>query len=170
MMSNSTETFTEKLKRQQEEQAQELLNHARQTLMPLKTDITRLYGDVGHSIKENTASILSLLKKNLIFRWWFYPLTATIFLAALILPGVWMGGKLIEGHLQVEITEQLTEIHKNEESLETMKPWGIVPGVTKDTGQRYLLLPKGSPKPELRVNDAGYRFVMLGVYDETKEE
>ena len=81
-----------------------------------------------------------------------------------------MGGKLIEGHLQVEITEQLTEIHKNEESLETMKPWGIVPGVTKDTGQRYLLLPKGSPKPELRVNDAGYRFVMLGVYDETKEE
>ena len=51
-----------------------------------------------------------------------------------------------------------------------MKPWGIVPKVTEDTGQRYLLLPKDSPKPELGENDAGYRFVMLGVYDETKEE
>ena len=170
MMSNSTETFTDKLKRQQEEQAQELLNHARQTLMPLKTDITTLCGDVRNSIKKDTASIRRLLKQNLIYRWWFYPLTATIFLAVLILPGVWMGGKLINGHLQAEITEQLTEIHKNEERLETMKPWGIVPKVTEDTGQRYLLLPKDSPKPELRENDAGYRFVMLGVYDETKEE
>ena len=57
--------------------------------------------------KKDTASIRRLLKQNLIYRWWFYPLTATIFLAALILPGVWMGGKLIKEHLQVEITEQL---------------------------------------------------------------
>ena len=169
-MTNSTETFTDKIKRQQEEQAQELLNHARQTLMPLKTDITTLCGDVRNSIKKDTASIRRLLKQNLIYRWWFYPLTATIFLAALILPGVWMGGKLIKGHLQVEITEQLAEIQHNKEWLKTMKAWNIVPKVVKDTGQRYLLLPKGSPKPELRESDAGYRFVMLGVYDETKKE
>ena len=56
MMSNSTETFTEKLKRQQEEQAQELLNHARQTLMPLKcvfhgkaaTDYTAKLPPISH--------------------------------------------------------------------------------------------------------------------------
>ena len=51
-----------------------------------------------------------------------------------------------------------------------MKAWNIVLKITEDKRQRYLILPKGSPKPELRVNDAGYRFVMLGVYDETKEE
>ena len=169
-MSNSTETFTDKIKRQQEEQAQELLNHARQTLMPLKTDITRLYGDVGHSINENTASILSLLIKNLIFRWWVYPLAMVVTALIIILPGMWVSGNLIADYMEIKITDQLTEIHKNEESLETMRPWRIVPGVTKDTGQRYLVLPKGSPKPILRKNDAGYRFVMLGVFEETKEE
>lgn len=169
-MSTSTETFTDRIKRQQEEQAQALLKHTEQTLRPLKTDITRLYADVGHSIEENTASILSLLTKNLIVRWWVYPLTATVFLALIMVPGVWMGGKLITAHLKAEITGQLTEIQKNEENLKTMKSWGIVPGVQENTGQRYLVLPKGSPRPELRVNDAGYWFVIPGVYEETKED
>ena len=137
---------------------------------PLKTDITRLYGDVGHSINENTASILSLLIKNLIFRWWVYPLAMVVTALIIILPGMWVSGNLIADYMEIKITDQLTEIHKNEESLETMRPWRIVPGVTKDTGQRYLVLPKGSPKPILRKNDAGYRFVMLGVFEETKEE
>ncbi len=170
-MSNSTESFTDKLKRQQDEEAQSLLTHTRQTLQPLKRDITQLYGDVQTSIEENTASISRLLRLNLILKWWMYPLTATLFLALILLPGIWMGGKLIAAHLNTEITAQLTEIHRNRESLKTLQPWGVVPRVASDTGQRYLVLPKGSPRPELRVNDAGYRFVMLGIYeDETKED
>ena len=168
-MNNSTETFTDKIKRQQEEQAQELLRYTQQTLQTLKTDITRLCGDVGNSIEENTANIRHLLTRNLIFKWWIYPLAATVFLILIIVPGIWTSGKLIMAHLEAEITEQLTEIQRNEEHLAKMKPWGIVPQVQENTGQRYLVLPKGSPEPDLREND-GYRFVMLGVYEETKEE
>ena len=159
-MSNSTETFTDKIKRQQEEQAQELLNHARQTLLPLKTDITRLYGDVGHSIKENTASILSLLKKNLIFRWWFYPLTATIFLAALILPGVWAGGKMIVEYVEKDLNETIEALADNEQALKEMRPWGVRTRVIDWT--RYLEVP-GKRKPELVPSDSGeVWFVKVG--------
>ena len=68
-MNNSTETFTDKLERQQDEEAESLLLHTRQTLQPLKSDIMRLYGDVQHSIKENTENIRRLLTRNLIVRW-----------------------------------------------------------------------------------------------------
>ena len=170
-MCNSTESFTDKLKRQQDEEAESLLIHTRQTLQPLKKDITKLYDDVQTSIEENTASISRLLRLNLILKWWMYPLTATVFLALILLPGMWLAGNVIAKHLEIKIGGQLTEIRKNEENLKTMQPWGIVPRVASDTGQRYLVLPKGSPRPELWVNDAGYRFVMLGVYeDETKED
>ncbi len=169
-MSNSTESFTDKLKRQQDEEAESLLTHTRQTVQPLKSDITQLYGDVQTSIEENTASISRLLRRNLMFRWWIYPLSATVVLALIIVPGMWLGGKLIAAHLDTEITAQLIEIHRNRESLKTMQPWGIVPRVASDTGQRYLVLPKGSPRPELRVNGAGYRFVMLGVYEDVTKE
>ena len=170
-MNNSTESFTDKLKRQQDEEAESLLTHTRQTLQPLKRDITQLYNDVQTSIEENTASISRLLRLNLILKWWMYPLTATVFLALILLPGMWLAGNVIAKHLEIKIGGQLTEIRKNEENLKTMQPWGIVPSVASDTGQRYLVLPKGSPRPELWVNDAGYRFVMLGVYeDETKED
>ena len=170
-MSNSTESFTDKLKRQQDEEAQSLLTHTRQTLQPLKSDITQLYIDVQTSIEENTASIRRLLTRNLILKWWMYPLTATVFLALILLPGMWLAGNVIATYLEIKIAGQLTAIRRNETNLKTLQPWGIVPRVTSDTGQRYLVLPKGSPKPELRVNDAGYRFVMLGVYeDETRED
>ena len=170
-MNNSTESFTDKLRRQQDEEAQALLTHTRQTLQPLKSDITQLHKDVQTSIEENTENIRRLLRMNLILKWWLYPLTATVFLALIIVPSMWLAGNVIAKHLENRIAGQLTEIHRNRESLETMQPWGIVPRVTTDTGQRYLVLPKGSPKPELRTNDAGYRFVMLGIYEEeTKED
>ena len=170
-MNNSAESFTDKLKRQQDEEAQALLQHTRQTLQPLKSNITQLYSDVQTSIEENTASISRLLRMNLILKWWMYPLTATVFLALILLPGMWLAGNVIARHLENKIAGQLTEIRRNEENLKTMQPWGVVPSVASDTGQRYLVLPKGSPRPELRVNDAGYRFVMLGIYeDETKED
>ena len=169
-MNNSMETFTDKIKQQQEQQAQELLKHTGETLKPLKADITRLYGDVVNSINENTANIRRLLNKNLIIKWWIYPLVMMVTALIIVLPGMWVAGNLIAKHMEIKITDQLTEIQMNEESLETMKSWGIVPKVIKDTGLRYLLLPKGSPKPELRKNDAGYQFVILGVYEETKEE
>ena len=170
-MNNSTESFTDKLRRQQDEEAHALLTHTRQTLQPLKSNITQLYSDVQTSIEENTENIRRLLRLNLMFRWWMYPLTATVFLALILLPGMWLAGNVIARHLENKIAGQLTEIRRNRESLKTMQPWGVVPRVARDTGQRYLVLPKGSPRPELWVNDAGYRFVMLGVYEEeTKED
>ena len=155
-MNNSTETFTDKLKRQQEEQAQELLRHTRQTLQPLKTDITRLYGDVGNSIEKNTANIRRLLTKNLMFRWWIYPLIAT----TLLLPFLWAGGSLIVKFVEKELSTTLTALENNNEALKTMTPWGVWAGVID--GTRYLAVP-GKRKPELiQGRDGEFWFVKIG--------
>ncbi len=155
-MNNSTETFTDKLKRQQEEQAQELLRHTQQTLQPLKTDITQLYGDVGNSIEKNTANIRRLLTKNLIFRWWIYPLIATTFL----LPFLWAGGSLIVEFVDKELSKALTALENNKEALKTMTPWGVRARVID--GIRYLEIP-GKRKPELVPSKTGeVWFVKVG--------
>ena len=167
MTETSTETLTERLKRQETERANEILKHAEQCSERVKSNTTQLYGSVERSILTDTARTRTLLRTYLFYSCLVAPALALL----IVVPVTWTGGQVIVHLLETELEETRTELEtvkqelvKHEqamkESMMTLEPWGVTPEVSH--GYRYLRMP-GKAKPDIVTSENGaVWFVKVG--------
>ena len=167
MTETSTETLTERLKRQETERADEILKHAEQCSERVKSSTTQLYGSVERSILTDMARTRTLLRTYLFYSCLVAPTLALL----IVVPVTWALGQGIVHLLEMELEQTRTELEtikqelvKHEqamtESMMTLEPWGVTPVVAH--GDRYLRMP-GKAKPDLVTSKSGaVWFVKVG--------
>ena len=167
MTETSTETLTERLKRQETERADAIQQHAEQCSERVKRSTTQQLRDAELLISKNTARIRTLLKTNLFYSCLVAPVLALL----IVLPVTWTGGQVLLHLLEKELEATQAALEKAnaalveheqamQESMMTIEPWGVTPWVTRK--YRYLRIP-GKAKPEVVPSKSGADwFVKIG--------
>ena len=115
MTETSTETLTERLKRQETERADEILKHAEQCAERVKSNTTQLYRSVERSILTDMARTRTLLRTYL-----FYSCLVALALL-IVVPVAWTGGQVLVHLLETELEERLlAEVTKLETGMDAL--------------------------------------------------
>ena len=175
MTKTSTETLTERLKRQETERADAIQQHAEQCSERVKTSTTQQLRNAERLISKNTARIRTLLKANLFYSCLVVPALALI----IVLPLAWTGGQVLLHLLEKELEATRVELENTnvalveheqamQESMMTIEPWGVTPTVTQK--YRYLRIP-GKAKPDVVPSKSGEDwFVKIGPAPKSRQE
>ena len=168
MTKTSTETLTERLKRQETERADAIQQHAEQCSERVKRSTTQQLRDAERLISKNTARIRTLLTANLFYSCLVVPALALI----IVLPLAWTGGQVLQHLLEKKLETTQAELEKYElamqESRMTIAPWGVTPTVTKK--YRYLKIP-GKAKPDVIQGKNGADwYVKVGPAPKSRQE